>query len=221
MAVTMVTYFVLQSSLLLTLATGPGTGEGDGAMTRITLARLRALHTIVLALVVGASSGCAFFWQQPGTPLARAAHTADVEAIRSLIAGGADPNQFDATGQTAMHWAARGGHRLGPHTCRGEAASRPAVITALVDAGADLNPTDRRGAIPGGSSGWTPLHVALHHEQFKTAARLLERGANPNIRSHQGTTVMAMAAEEGAPAEFLQDLLARGFDPRRARTPRQ
>ena len=180
----------------------------------MTLTRLVWTLPLVTAL-----SGCAFFWEEPGTPLARAAHLGDIAAIRTLIAGGADPNAFDASGQAALHWAARGGHRLGPHHCRGEATGRPDVITALVDGGADLNTTDRRGAIPGGSSGWTPLHVALHHEQFATAARMLERGANPNIRSHQGRTVMAMAAEEGAPTELLEDLLARGFDPRRAKAP--
>jgi hypothetical protein len=30
---------------------------------------------------------------------------------------------------------------------------------------------------------------------------------------------MALAAEEGAPKQLLEDLLARGFDPRLARTP--
>jgi ankyrin repeat protein len=180
---------------------------------------MKARRGLLLLPVVTALSGCAFFWEEPGTPLARAAHRGDIVAIRALAAGGANPNEFDATGQTALHWAARGGHRLGPHHCRGEAAGRPEVIAALVDLGADLNLADRRGAIPGGSSGWTPLHVALHHEQFATAARMLERGANPNIRSHQGRSVMALAAEEGAPRQLLEDLLARGFDPRLARTP--
>lgn len=209
------------SELLAAGTRDAGVGKGDRTMTKYSRAVPRAMRTTVFALLVGATTGCAFFWQEPGTPLARAAQAGDVEAIRSLSAGGANPNQFDATGQTALHWAARGGHRLGPHNCRGEAASRPAVVAALIDAGADLNLTDRRGAIPGGSSGWTPLHVALHHEQFQTAARMLERGANPNIRSHQGTTVMALAAEEGAPAAFLEDLLARGFDPQKAKTPQR
>ena len=176
----------------------------------------RGLWLTPLCIVLG---GCAFFWEEPRTPLARAAHQGDIVAIRALIAGGANPNAFDATGQTALHWAARGGHRPGPHHCHGEAPSRPDVIAALVDLGADLNLADRRGAIPGGSSGWTPLHMALRHEQFATAARLLERGANPNIRSHQGRSVMALAAEEGAPKRLLEDLLARGFDPRLAKAP--
>jgi len=175
--------------------------------------------SILLSTLLSAS--CAFFFESPGTPLAQAAHRGDVAAIQALLASGANPNEFDASGQTPLHWAARGGHRLGPHDCRGEAAARPDVISALVDGGANLDLTDRRGAIPGGSSGWTPLHVALHHEQFQTAARLLERGADPNIRSDQGRTVMAVAAEEGAPAALLKDLLAHGFDPQKPTASRE
>ena len=162
------------------------------------------------------SAGCAFFMEQPGTPLARAAHQGNLAQIRELIAAGANPNEYDASRQTPLHWAARGGHALGPHHCHGEAEGRAEVISLLIDLGADVNAVDRRGAIPGGSSGWTPLHVALHHEQFATATRLLERGANPNIRSHQGASVLAMAADEGAPKTLLEQILARGFDPRQA-----
>jgi ankyrin repeat protein len=175
---------------------------------------MQALPIALAAAVL--TTGCAFFWDAPGTPLAEAAHRGDIPAITALLAGGADPNQFDATGQTALHWAARGGHRPGPHTCRGEAAGRAEVISTLVAGGADPSLPDRRAAIPGGSSGWTALHVALHHEQWGTATRLLERGANPNLRSRQGVSVMAMAAEEGAPVALLNELIARGFDPRRA-----
>jgi ankyrin repeat protein len=163
--------------------------------------------------------GCALFWEAPGTPLGHAAQRGDLPAIRALIADGVDPNEFDATGWTPLHWAARGGHRLGPHHCLGEAAGWSDVVDTLIDGGADVNLTDRRAAIPGRSSGWTPLHVALHHEQFVTAARMLARGADPNIRSHQGTTVMAMAAQEGAPTQLLQEMLARGFDAQKAATP--
>jgi len=172
---------------------------------------------IVFVALAAVPTGCAGFMEEPGTPLARAAHEGNITRIRTLVAAGANPNEYDAGNQTPLHWAARGGHRLGPHRCSGEALERAEVVSVLIDLGADVNAVDRRGAIPGGSSGWTPLHVALHHEQFKTAARLLERGANPNIRTHQGTSVMALAAEEGAPKELLEGLLARGFDPRQAR----
>ena len=147
--------------------------------------------------------GCAMFMEGPGSPLAQAAHAGNSEEMRRLAAAGADPNAYDASNQTALHWAARGGHPLGPHNCLGEAADRADVVAALIDLGADVNAVDRRGAIPGGSSGWTALHIALHHEQFKTAERLLARGAEPRIRTRQGTTAMAMAADEGAPKELL------------------
>ena len=177
---------------------------------------MRGRKWVGTLLLAAATTGCTFFMEEPGTPLARAAHAGNLEQVRALLAAGANPNEYDASNQTALHWAARGGHTLGPHRCRGEAPGRADVISTLIDGGADVNAVDRRGAIPGGSSGWTPLHVALHHEQFVTAARLLERGANPNIRSHQGASVMAMAAEEGAPPALLQELLARGFDPTKA-----
>ncbi len=172
-----------------------------------------------VAAAMFATAACTIFFEQPGSPLAEAAHRGDIAAMRSLVAGGADPNSYDASGQTPLHWAARGGHPLGPHRCKGEATTRAAVVAALIDLGANPNALDHRGSIPGGSSGWTPLHVALHHEQFATAARLLERGADPNIRTQQGHSAMAMAADEGAPRELLGELLKRGFDPREAKIP--
>jgi ankyrin repeat protein len=134
-----------------------------------------------------------------------------------LVKQGADANARDALGGTPLYWAARGGHALGPHRCRGEAEGRPAVIAALVELGADPNLQDQRPRIPGGSSGWTPLFVALHHEQFKSAAVMLEHGADPNIRSDQDMSVMEMASGEGAPRELIELIMAKGFDPQLAR----
>ena len=67
-----------------------------------------ALQSSLLCLTLIASVGCALFWQEPGTKLAHAAHRGDIAAMRALIASGANPNEFDATGNTALHWAARG-----------------------------------------------------------------------------------------------------------------
>ena len=160
-----------------------------------------------LIVAAAVAIACTTFMEGPGTPLALAAHQGDIDEMRRLVAAGADPNAYDASRQTPLHWAARGGHALGPHECRGEAPARADVVAALIDLGADVNAIDRRGAIPGGSSGWTPLHVALHHEQFTIAERLLQRGADPAIRSGQGQTVLSMAEEEGAPKELLAAIL--------------
>jgi uncharacterized protein len=172
-----------------------------------------SLLIATLALV-----GCSDFFEKPGTPLADAAHRGDVAAIRTLVAGGADPNAIGPDGGTALHWAARGGHPIGPHRCS-EAGDRVSVVVALLDLGADPDIVDRRRTIPGGSSGWTALHVALRHEQFRTATLLLERGADPNILSQQRRSVLAMAAAERAPRELLELIMARGFDAQIARRP--
>ncbi len=111
---------------------------------------------------------------------------------------------------TALYWAARGGHRLGPHQCGGELPNRPEVVATLIALGANPNIQDRRPQGFGRSSGWTPLFVALHHEQFKTAALLLDKGADPNIRSDQGMSAMMMASAEGAPAELIALMVAKG-----------
>ena len=83
------------------------------------------------------------------------------------------------------------------------------MVAAMIELGADVNARDRRPRVPGGSSGWTPLLVALHHGQFKTARVLLEHGADVNIRSDQGMTALEMAEVEGAPRDLLDALHAR------------
>ena len=155
-----------------------------------------------LVLVALSASGCSMFWEVPAAPLHGAAWRGDIATIRALVAGGADVNAQDDLGATALYWAARGGERAD-------------VIAALLDLGADPNIADRRPKGIGRASGWTPLFVALHHAQFSSAEVLLERGADPNIRSDQGLSVMEMAAAEGAPKELIALLLEKGFDPQK------
>ena len=173
--------------------------------------------SLAALIAVGGGGGCALFYEMPSTPVHEAAWKGDIERVRQLVKDGADINEPDAMGATPLYWAARGGHPLGPHRCAGEDAGRPDVIKAMLDLGADPNAQDRRPRIPGGSSGWTPLFVAFHHEQFKSAAVMLKAGANPNIRSDQGMSVMEMASAEGAPKELIELIVDKGFDPQQAR----
>ncbi len=156
-------------------------------------------------------AGCAAFWEVPGSPLNEAAWRGDVATVRQLVAAGSNVNAPDDLGETPIYWAAQGGHRLGPHQCGNETANRPEVIATLVSLGANPNIRDRRPGGFGRSSGWTPLMVALHHQQFRTAAMLLEKGADPNIRSDQNMSAMDMAKAEGAPQELVDLLVAKGF----------
>jgi ankyrin repeat protein len=176
------------------------------------------LQSSLLMIATVLAGGCAV--PDPATPLAAAAHRGDAAVVRQLAMQGADVNAFGPDGFTALHWAARGGHPLGPHRCEVEAPGRLLVVATLLELGADPDLVDRRLVLPFRASGWTPLFTALRHEQFKTATLLLERGADPNIPSRRGKTVLATAADEGAPKDLLQLILARGFDTQLARRPR-
>jgi ankyrin repeat protein len=167
-------------------------------------------------MAVTGTAACSTFWQVPSEPLHEAAWTGDIAAIREIVNGGADINSADDSGATALYWAARGGHPLGLHQCHGEDPARPEVIATLIELGADPNIQDRRPKGVGRSSGWTPLFVAMHHEQFKSAQVLLERGADPNILSDQGMSVIAFASMERAPRELVALIVEKGFDPQKA-----
>ena len=174
------------------------------------------LRSSLLIVVMAGSAGCARFLDAPGGPLQQAASRGDVTAIRQIVGAGANVNAADDIGATALYWAARGGHPVGWHRCGEEAEGRPAVIAALLDLGADPNAQDRRPQGFGRASGWTPLMVALHHRQFRSARLLLERGADPNILSDQGMSVMAMASVEHAPSELISLIAAKGFTAEKA-----
>jgi ankyrin repeat protein len=169
-----------------------------------------------LLIAVTTTAACSMLWEVPGTPLHQAAARGDVAAIRQLVKEGADVNAADDMGATALYWAARGGHPVGPHQCGREDPQRAEVIAALIELGADPNAQDRRPKGFGRSSGWTPLFVALHHKQFNSARVMLEHGADPNILSDQDMSAMVVASAEDAPKELVALMIEKGFDARKA-----
>jgi ankyrin repeat protein len=171
------------------------------------------IQSSLIAFLALTGPGCAMFYAVPSSPIHEAAWKGDIARVEQLVNDGADVNAPDALGATPLYLAAQGGHPFGPHRCGNEDPRRPEVIRALIDLGADLNAPDRRPRTIGASSGWTPLMIALHHKQFKSAETLLKAGANPNIRSDQGMSVMEMASAEGAPRELIELIVAKGFDP--------
>lgn len=144
---------------------------------------------LVLPVVVMSLTGCGF---SPDTPLTQAAARGDVAQVRSLIAGGADPNGMDSDGVTPLILAARAGEK--------------SVVRALAEAHADPNLRDRR------SNSWTPLVHAIHKNQTEAALALLEAGADPNARCGGRTTALIYAAAYGNTA-MVRALLEKGADP--------
>ena len=118
---------------------------------------------VELLLDAGADPNAAL----PGgeTALMTAARTGRVDAVRALIARGADVNATEGRrGQTALMWAAAEGH---VETVEG-AASRRARISAT--------PLD---------SGFTPLLFAVREGQIDVVRALLE-GGRRRQRNRQG-----------------------------------
>ena len=160
---------------------------------------MRYAASVLMAIF--SASGCAAFYQRPPTALSDAAWRGDIDTVRRLVTNGADINELNGT---PLFLAARGGHPLGPHACGDETKGRAAEIEALLALGANPNQRDGRPRTIGGSSGWTPLFVALHHHQFESAMVLLNHGADPTLKSDQGMTVMEMAQFEDAPSAVIE-----------------
>ena len=96
----------------------------------------------------------------------------DAEAVRRRFGAGADAEGCDAVFQRRMlSWAACSNH--------------PAVVAAVIDAGADVNAL--------GKLGDTTLHEAVAYGRDEAVAVLLDRGADPRIANRSGRTCLALA----------------------------
>src|ERR1022692_4501456 len=137
-------------------------------------------------------SSCA---QHRDIALLQAARQGDTQALQTLLSRGADPNQKDAGGLTALILSTRAG-------------TVPAVET-LLRHGADPN-------LRGGVNGWTPLMHAIHKNQPGAAHALLDGGAQVDSRGRSGVTALMMAAGYGyTPLVelLLECVLGRGATP--------
>jgi uncharacterized protein len=122
-----------------------------------------------------------------------AAALGDEVGLRRLL--DAEPSlatSYSADGFTALHFAAFFGH--------------PGAVDLLLERGAEVDAFGR---------GWmtgTPLHSAVSREGAVIVGRLLDAGANPNVRQSAGWTPLHAAAHNGD-LESLDRLLAAGADP--------
>ena len=135
---------------------------------------------------------CALSWVSAAidAPVSDAAMRQDADAVRALLASGADVNAPQGDGMTGLHWAARHG--------------ATEIVRLLLDADADLGVTTRLGD-------HTPLHVARRAGQASTMAVLLDAGADANVLTATGATPLHFAATAGN-ADALTTLLDHGAD---------
>src|SRR3954447_18279671 len=107
------------------------------------------------------------------TPLHLAAFSGGAQAVRAILATGADP---DADAENTfkvrpLHSASA----VGDH----------ASARALLEAGANPN-VHQQG-------GYTPLHTAAHNNDVELARMLLDHGADPSVADDDGQTPLDMA----------------------------
>ena len=129
------------------------------------------------------------------TLLSVASEEGSEEAVRALIAAGADVNKASICemGFTPLHIAAQRG-------------SEP-IARALIAAGADVNKAKACDGTPG--SGFTPLIIAAEFGFEPVARALIAAGADVNKANKFGVTPMRMAAQNGHEA-VIRALVAAG-----------
>ena len=146
-------------------------------------------RTGVLLTLLAAASGPAA--AAVDAPLADAVMRQDDQAVRSLLAAGADVDAPRGDGMTALHWAAQ----------HGDAAT----ARRLLDAGADPEAATRLGR-------HTPLHVASRAGHAPVIAALLDHRADAEALTSAGAAPLHFAAQSGS-AAAVEALLAHGADP--------
>jgi ankyrin repeat protein len=119
------------------------------------------------------------------TPLALAAEVNNLDAIKVLVAAGADPNIPTAMGSTPLMLAA--GAATDVQRARSIEERDLAVGTAkyLVEHGADVNAV--------GEFGWTPLHAAAYQGLTDVIELLVSKGAKLDTKDKLGQTPLSIS----------------------------
>jgi E3 ubiquitin-protein ligase mind-bomb len=100
-----------------------------------------------------------------------AAHQGHVDIVRILLSHGANLEQRDADGDTALHYACFG--------------NQPDCISLLLSKGADINSIN--------STGCSSLHIAINKQLLECTKRLLEHQQPPidvNLQDIYGDTAL-------------------------------
>jgi uncharacterized protein len=172
-------------AMLLEAGADPKAANGDGETALMVAARTGKTEAVDLLLARGADPNAKESWRGQ-TALMWAAAEGHAEVIRALIAHGADLKARSNAGFTALLFAAREG--------------RIAAADTLLAAGADMNeslPVRRRApqgaataaAPPSNEIGLNAFLLAAANAHYELAARLLDRGADPNA-APQGYTAL-------------------------------
>lgn len=123
-------------------------------------------------------------------PFMKSACDGNLNAIQTAIKSGADINQKDESGYTALMHAV---------WCK-----QPEMAKYLIGAGADVNAKD--------SSGMDALLYAVDYSQIKIIPLLLEKGADIESKEGSGLTPLAHAIYSAQNLESVKLLISKGAD---------
>ncbi|PYR39065.1 MAG: hypothetical protein DMF90_01125 [Acidobacteria bacterium] len=194
---------------LLNAGANPGGGLPQGETPLMTASRTGSVDVVKLLLAHGAEVSARETWRGQ-TALMWAAAEGHADVARVLIESGAEVRARSNAGFTPLMFAIRNGHRdtvraliearadANDLARDGTSALVLAIINGhfaaaadLLESGANPNATDPRGSAlhalawlrrPGWPLGTPPQILSDTMDSLELARRLLERGANPNVR---------------------------------------
>jgi ankyrin repeat protein len=159
-------------------------------------AERRRRYTGLASLIAASCAAMLALPQQAAaTGLATAARAGDLAAARAQLAAGADANDAEGDGTSALLWAVY--------------QSSPELVALLLASGADPNLANGFGV--------TPLLQASRYGDAELMRALLAGGADAALAVRDGETPLMAAARSGSVAA-VQLLLEHGSDPNAAET---
>ena len=128
------------------------------------------------------------------TPFLRAAKSGDIEMIRALVAGGADPKLTMPNKSNALMYAAglgwRNGSPAAPSYDQGSDEEAVEAIRFLLGLGFDIRETN--------DAGDTALHAAVSGRSSEAIISfLVAQGADPDMKNKRGQTPISVATTRG------------------------
>ena len=180
--------------------------DGDIVSAALTAAEITALPSVNETVEIPSPSG---------SDAARSQYVSIFDALKpepmndydfvDLIAKGTLPQVTEAIDNGAnVNASVRGWTTL---VYAASSNRNPEVITALAEAGADVNARDGNGV--------TPLMSAVsYNSNPEIITALVNAGADVNARNNQGSTPLMFAAGRNSNPEVIKTLLALGADPR-------